>query len=153
MSCFGHNLDLVIRKVLSFPRFQQAFARCHSLVELFHRSGKKLEICDKNKRNWIFHNTTHGWCPYSIGIYLQQISRILEQQQAISAIMAGERIYWNKMPTDAEFTTLENLSDVLKPRVFSNCCPGWRVASDGFSSRSYHGTCCGEFDPAMVRVG
>ena len=46
------------------------------------------------------------------------ISRILEQQQAISAIMAGERIHWNKMPTDAEFTTLENLSDVLKPLSF-----------------------------------
>ena len=43
------------------------------------------------------------------------ISRIVEQKQAI---MAGERKYWNKMPTDAEFTTLETLSDVLKPLSF-----------------------------------
>ena len=46
------------------------------------------------------------------------ISRIVEQQQAISAIMAWERKYCNKMPTDAEFTTLETLSDVLKPLSF-----------------------------------
>ena len=32
--------------------------------------------------------------------------------------MAGERKYWNKIPTDAEFTTLETLSDVLKPLSF-----------------------------------
>ena len=52
-----------------------------------------------------------------MGIYLQQISHILEQQ-AIRAVMAGERKYWKKMLTDAEFTTLETLSDVLKPLSF-----------------------------------
>ena len=41
VSCFGHNLDLAIKKVLSFPRVQQALARCHSLVELVHHSWKK----------------------------------------------------------------------------------------------------------------
>ena len=40
-SCFGHNLDLAIRKGLNNTVVQMAIARCHSLVELFHRSYKK----------------------------------------------------------------------------------------------------------------
>ena len=59
-----------------------------------------------------------GDVPTRWGSTYSMISCILEQQQAISAIMAGERKYWNKMLTDAEFTTLENLSDVLKPLSF-----------------------------------
>ena len=41
VSYFGHNLDLAIKKVLSFPHVQHALARCHSLVELFHHSWIK----------------------------------------------------------------------------------------------------------------
>ncbi len=41
ISCFGHNLDLAIKKALIVPRVKQALARCHALVELFHRSWKK----------------------------------------------------------------------------------------------------------------
>ena len=42
------------------------------------------------------------------------VACILEQQQTISAIIAGERKYLNQKPTDAEFTYLEMLADVLK---------------------------------------
>ena len=41
LSCFGHNLDLAIRKSLNNPRIQQCIRKCHSLIELFHRSWKK----------------------------------------------------------------------------------------------------------------
>ncbi len=41
ISCFGHNLDLAIKKALIVPHVKQALARCHALVELFHRSWKK----------------------------------------------------------------------------------------------------------------
>ena len=41
ISCFGHNLDLAIKKSLSSSQVKQSLARCHSLVELFHRSWKK----------------------------------------------------------------------------------------------------------------
>ena len=37
ISFFGHNLDLAIKKGL----IKKAIGRCHSLVELFHRSWKK----------------------------------------------------------------------------------------------------------------
>ena len=38
ISCFGHNLDLAIKKALDNSRVKRAIGRCHSLVELFHRS-------------------------------------------------------------------------------------------------------------------
>ena len=41
ISCFGHNLDLAIKKGLNNSHVQRALGRCHSLVELFHRSWKK----------------------------------------------------------------------------------------------------------------
>ena len=41
ISCFGHNLDLAIKKGLNDTRIQRAIGRCHFLVELFHRSWKK----------------------------------------------------------------------------------------------------------------
>ena len=44
INCFGHNLDLAIKKALIVPRVKQALARCHALValvELFHCSCKK----------------------------------------------------------------------------------------------------------------
>jgi len=35
------------------------------------------------------------------------VARILEQQQASSAVLAEDKRYWNKMPFKTEFTTLE----------------------------------------------
>ena len=41
ISCFGHNLDLAIKKSLKIDQIQQAKARCHSLVSISSRSWKK----------------------------------------------------------------------------------------------------------------
>ena len=43
------------------------------------------------------------------------VSRIIEQQQAICAVLASDRKHWHKMPSDAEFATLEALCAVLEP--------------------------------------
>ena len=49
------------------------------------------------------------------------IARILEQQQAICAVLADDRKNWHRMPSDREFTTLEIVSQVLQPlSVFSD---------------------------------
>ena len=56
-----------------------------------------------------------GDVPTRWGSTYVMVDRILEQQQAISVTLAGERKYWNKTPTDTEYTTLETLADVLKP--------------------------------------
>ena len=46
------------------------------------------------------------------------IERILEQQQAISAVSAEDRKSWHIMPTDAQFSVLEKLAKVLEPLHF-----------------------------------
>ena len=50
LSCFGHNLDLAINKSLQIDRVKRALGKCHSLVELFHRSWKKTrDLCIKQE--------------------------------------------------------------------------------------------------------
>ena len=43
------------------------------------------------------------------------IFRIVEQQQAISAVLASDRSKWHLMPSDDDFKVLETLVNVLKP--------------------------------------
>ena len=52
---------------------------------------------------------THWGSTYDI------IECIVEQQQAISSVLAEDRKNWHKMPTDAEFFTVEIVTVVLKP--------------------------------------
>ena len=53
------------------------------------------------------------------------IARILEQQQAICAVLADDRKNWHQMPSDREFTTLEIVSQVLQPlSVFTDALSG-----------------------------
>ena len=42
------------------------------------------------------------------------MTRIIEQQQAISAVLAEDRNSWQLMRSSAEFTVLEALAEVLK---------------------------------------
>ena len=46
------------------------------------------------------------------------IEQILEQQQAVSAVLAKDRKSWHIMPTNAQFSVLEKLAKVLEPLHF-----------------------------------
>ena len=46
------------------------------------------------------------------------VERILEQQQAVSAVLAKDRKSWHIMPTDAQLSVLEKLVKVLEPLHF-----------------------------------
>ena len=52
------------------------------------------------------------------------VERILEQQQAIAAVLAEDHKNWHKMPTESEFSTMEAVVAVLKPLS---------ILTDGFS--------------------
>lgn len=52
------------------------------------------------------------------GSTYSMVSRIIEQQQAICAVLASDRKNWHKMPSDSEFATLEAVCTVLKPLSF-----------------------------------
>ena len=116
ISCFGHNLDLAIKKGFNDTRIQRAIGRCHSLVELFHRSWKKTRDLRQKQdelglpKHKIMVGVVTRW-----GSTYSMVSRIIEQQQAISSVLADDRKNWHKMPTDAEFSTMETIVEVLKP--------------------------------------
>ena len=48
-------------------------------------------------------------------LHNEMVSRIIEQQQAVIAVLAEDRKNWYRMTTDTEFSVLEGLVEVLKP--------------------------------------
>ena len=125
ISCFGHNLDLAIKKGLDNARVQRAVARCHSLVELFHRSYKKTrDLRQKQEELGLPQHKIMGDVVTRWGSTYDMIERVIEQQRAISSILAEDRKNWRKMPTDAEFSTMEIVIDVLKPLPLTDALSG-----------------------------
>ena len=103
ISCFGHNLDLAIKKGLGNTRVQRAVARCHSLVVLFNCSYKKTrDLKLKQEELGLPQHKIIGDVVMHWGSTYDMIERIVEQHQAISSVLAEDRKNWRKMPTDAE---------------------------------------------------
>lgn len=95
LSCFGHSLDLAISKGLQLTRVEMAIKKCRALVETFNRSWKrnreKQESLGVPRHKMIGDVVTRWGSTYSM------ISRIIEQQQAISAVLAEDRKNWSLM--------------------------------------------------------
>ena len=116
ISCFGHNLDLAINKGLDNNRLKKAIGRCHSLVELFHRSWKKTrDLRQKQEELGLPQHKIMGDVVTRWGSTYEMLERVIEQQQAISAVLAEDRKNWHRMPTDSEWSALESVVEVLKP--------------------------------------
>ena len=126
LSCFGHNLDLCVNKAIQLERVQRALNRCHSLVAVLNRSWKKhRNLREKQiqlglEQHKLISNLATRW-----GSTFQMIDRILEQQQAISAVLANDRKNWHHMPTDQEVSVLETVVSVLRPlSIFTDALSG-----------------------------
>ena len=112
----GHNLDLAIKKGFNNSLVQRALGRCHSLVELFHRSWKKArDLREKQQLLGLPEHKIMGDVVTRWGSTFEMISRILEQQQALSAVLAEDRKNWHRMINDNELSVLETVYDILKP--------------------------------------
>lgn len=95
VSCFGHNLDLAINKGISIARVERAITKCKSLVQVFHRSWKKnrdlrlkQEVLGLPQHKLINSVATQWGSTYDM------LARVVEQQQAISAVLAEDRKDW-----------------------------------------------------------
>uniref|UniRef100_A0AAY4AZD2 HAT C-terminal dimerisation domain-containing protein n=1 Tax=Denticeps clupeoides TaxID=299321 RepID=A0AAY4AZD2_9TELE len=104
-SCFGHNLNLVLK----MPRVESAIRACRHLVQ------RKCELQKKQAQlniplHSLIHDVVTRW-----GSTFEMISRFLEQQQAICGVLAEDRSTWHFMPKDNEITVLEEVSQLLCP--------------------------------------
>jgi len=123
LSCFGHNLDLTINKSLYNPRAQQAISKCHSLIELFHRSWKKnRDLRQKQLQLGIDEHKLISSVSTRWGSTYAMMKRILEQQQAICAVLSNDRKNLSKMPSDVEFINIETVVGPLS--VFTDALSG-----------------------------
>ena len=116
ISCFGHNLDLAISKSLQKNQIQRVIKRCHALVSLFHRSWKKNR--DLLAKQTLLNLPEHKLLSDVVtrwGSTFNMMDRIIEQQQAINAVLIDDRKNWHHMLSDSDFSVLENVCSVLKP--------------------------------------
>ena len=93
-----------------------AIKKCQAFVETFNRSWKcnqdlraKQESLGLPSHKLIGDVVTRWWSTYAM------ISHIVEQQQAISAVLAEDHKNWHKLLTDKKFKVVEALSAVLEP--------------------------------------
>ena len=100
-------------------RIKKAIGRCHSLVELFHQSWKKThDLRQKQEELGLPQHKIIGDVVTRWGSTYEMLERVIEQLQAISAVLAEQRKNWHRMPTDSEWSTLENVVEVLKPLAY-----------------------------------
>ena len=64
---------------------------------------------------YLWFSSSHRMWLLAWGSTYCMVSRIIEQQQAMCAVLASDHKHWHKMPSDAEFATLEAVCAVLEP--------------------------------------
>uniref|UniRef100_A0A8C4TFS3 BED-type domain-containing protein n=1 Tax=Erpetoichthys calabaricus TaxID=27687 RepID=A0A8C4TFS3_ERPCA len=114
IGCFGDNLNLAISKVLKMPQVDSAVKACRRLVHAFARSWKKRRELKKKQEELnvteqaLIQDEATRW-----GSTAEMISRFLEQQQAVCAVLATDKNAWHLMLKDTDIAVLEDVSQIL----------------------------------------
>ena len=117
MPCVGHTLNLAVKKCFELSQVSKALARIRKLVGHFHRSTKAMSnLSEKQKLLGIKSHHLINDCVTRWGSTYSMLTRFIEQQQAICAVMleGSSRDDRHLMPTDAEISVAEELIVVLK---------------------------------------
>ena len=116
LRCFGHTLDLVINKTLQLDQVKRVLVKCISLVELFYRSWKKTRDLLLKQETWslpqhkLIASVVTRW-----GSTDDMVTWIVEQQQAICAVLADDQKNRHRMPSNTDISVLETIVTALKP--------------------------------------
>ena len=91
LTCFGHCLDLAFSTCLALARVQRALGRCRTLVCAFSRSWKKQRnLRAKQALLGLKEQKLIGDVDTRWGSIYDMVKRILQQQQAVSAVLAEQ---------------------------------------------------------------
>ena len=96
------------------------------MVEIFSHSWKKArDLQEKQKQLGLPEHKLIGDVATRWGSTYHMVSRVVEQQQSICAVLAGNRKNWHRMPSGNEFSILEAVVEVFKPlSVFTDALSG-----------------------------
>ena len=117
MPCVGQTLNLAVKKCFELSQVSKASARICKLVGHFHRSAKAMSnFSEKQKLFGIKSHHLINDCVIQWGSTYSMLTRFIEQQQAICAVMleGSSRDDRHLMRTDAEISVAEELIVVLK---------------------------------------
>jgi len=106
-----------VEKAMSLPEVSRALARCRHLVSHFNHSSKSTFLLKQKQED--LHHRQHSLLQdvatrWNSAYYM--VKRVLEQQQPLCATLL-ELKKANLMPSDAEFSTMENYVEIMKPLV------------------------------------
>ena len=116
LSCFGHNLDLAVRKSFDDRRVTRVLKVCRQVVATFSRSWKKKRDLAKaqHEKQLPLHNLKAD-CVTRWGSSLAMLERITEQQEAIRIVLASDRKVSHLIPTWQDFDVIDSVIAALGP--------------------------------------
>ncbi|CAM4293523.1 unnamed protein product [Leuciscus chuanchicus] len=116
LQCFGHRLHLAIERSIKDPRIDRAVAVCKKVVSSFSFSWKRRRdlATAQQELNLPAHQLISE-SPTRWGSREKMIERVLEQEQAISQVLAADKKTRHLVLTWQDLEVLESVHKALKP--------------------------------------
>ena len=116
LSCFGHNLDLAVRKACDDSRITKVLRVCRQIVAKFSQSWKKKrDLATAQHEKQLPSHKLKADCPTRWGSTLEMLKRIIEQQEAIRIVLASDRKASHLIPSWQDFDVMEVVVATLGP--------------------------------------
>ncbi|KAK1906521.1 Zinc finger BED domain containing protein 1 [Dissostichus eleginoides] len=116
LQCFGHRLHLAIERSMKDSRIDRAVGVCKKVVSSFSFSWKKRR--DLGTAQQELNSPAHqliSESPTRWGSRAKMIERVLEQERAISQVLAADKKTRHLVLTWQDLEVLESVLKALKP--------------------------------------
>ncbi|XP_056119514.1 E3 SUMO-protein ligase ZBED1-like [Rhinichthys klamathensis goyatoka] len=135
LQCFGHRLHLAVENAVKKDgRIDRAVGVCKKLVSHFSHSWKASDALAKVQKE--LNLPSHcliSECQTRWGSRQMMISRILEQQQALTQVLSADKKVRHLIPTWQDIDVLESVSKSLGPLLdFTDALSGDEYVSVSF---------------------